>query len=381
MRSSCRYFFTILLLLASGCTNLQKEVRNAGYIPLADLDLIQIVPPEGGRVYSDQVVIGSIYPWPVDKNEHLVGGVLHPVPNPTRPTYAFTVALSKGPDEVLQTANADASLTANKINLGSWAKVNFDASATAKSQIKLNKIWQGAIKTDVDDLVPLFIAADPPRDSPAQREYLWVTGFLAADVDNSDEIGVRVKADAQLNVPGSTTTKPTTYPVSINAGADAKSDVKGPGLLLGLKGQVLSTQFIGTIAETPLPTVAQGKLTVPIKLLDGTVAQLLILRRKPDDVRLDITSATNTTVYVKDINDEWKKDVPKASEPAKLPVPEIVPMAIFGDNLTRAIVVERRGFGDETTVYSIVVYPSQRGRDYLLAGAVYRVKLKPAEVQ
>lgn len=380
MRPMFFHFGLAICMAASGCTNLQKEVRSSGFIPVSDLDLIQIVPPDGGRVLSDQVVIGSIYPWTEGTDGRLEGGVLHPVPNPTRPSYSFSITLSKGPDSVLRAANADASLTADKINVGSWAKATFDVSATAKSQVKLNKLWHGAIRSNFDDLVPLFVAADPPRDSSAQREYLWVTGFIAGDVENSNDVGVRVRADAAIEVPGSSSTRPTTYPVSVSAGSGVTSEVKGPGLLLGLSGQVISTRVLGKIPETSLPSVNQGQMIVPITLSDGNVAQLLILRRKEDDVRLDITTATNTAVYVKDINDEWHKDVSKASEPAKLPVPEIVPLTVFGDNLTRAIVVERRGFGDETTVYSVVIYPSQSGRQFVLAGTVYGIQLRPARV-
>ena len=380
MRSLITRLALAACLGVAGClSNLQKEVRKSGFIPLENLDLVQIVPPEGGKVYSDQVVIGSIYAWPGDREGRLKHP-LRPSPNPARPTYAFDIALAKGPDEVLKTANADAKLTVDKIDIGSWAKANFEASASANSQVKLNKLWQGSLKIEPDNLVALFVAADPPRDIAAPRDYLWVTGFLAGDVDDFSNAGIRLRADAELAIPGSTTTKPTTYPVSVNVGADGKDTLKGPGLLVGLKGQVITTSVLGVLPEISLPTLEQQQVVFPLKLADGTTAEFLILRRQPHDIRLDIRNATNTTVYVKDINDTWTKDVPSKAEPAKLPVPEMVPFAIFGDNLTRAVVLERRGFGDETTVYSVVVSPKGNGKTFVLSGAVYRVVLREAKM-
>jgi hypothetical protein len=348
--------FVIVGLFFGGC-GWKKQVADSGFVPLEDLDLIQVHPDD--RTNSEMVVLGTALPWRGLSGWPLFTKTLRTANNPLRPTYSFKAKVVPGPSQFQ--VDRKTTISASALRLGTWANVGL--SGTAKDNIRLNNLLHGYLEiADDGDQIPLFIAIEPLGLDKTEDEILWITEFLAADVDNFSDLGLTAGAGVPID----------SFPVDVKLSDGTQVTLKGPGLVLGVKGQIATSKRTGLIPETQLP--ASGPLNVTVPLSGAGGSWTLVTHRNGNDVQFQIAELAGAIAFVKDKHDNWRKDTsPNATVVANLAPATRSIAAAIGDGITRVILVKTQLGSGRHVVASLVVINDQG--TYKLSGQAYEISM------
>lgn len=336
----------------------QSQVADSGFVPLEDLDLIKVDPSTAAK--SEEVLLGTALPWRGLSGWWPFTRTLEPANNPLRPTYSYAIKVVPGPSEFKKDSVSTISVSALKI--GAWA--NLGISGTAKENIHLNNLFHGFLKFDSDgDKIPFFIGIEPLELQKDEDQILWITEYLAADIDNFTDLGLSIGVTAPIQ----------NFPVDIKLSDGSQVTLKGLGLLLGVKGQIATSKRIGMIQETALPVSGPKRITIPLR--DGRGQWTLLTHRNGNDVQFEIAELAGAIAYVKDGHDNWKKDVSTTTPVvANLASQDRMIAAVIGDGITRVILVKTQLGGGSHIVASLVL--TNDNGSYRVSGQAYEVSLR-----
>jgi hypothetical protein len=120
-----------VLFTVSACSDLERLVNANGYIPLSELDLIQLNTDK--KTTSALSLMGTTVPANSLKKNIVGIPYLKAVTNPLHAPYVFDIQLTPGPDEL--TRQIEGTLSVNLIKLKSW--VNIGLSGSFKNKVSL----------------------------------------------------------------------------------------------------------------------------------------------------------------------------------------------------------------------------------------------------
>jgi hypothetical protein len=315
MRRDLLKFAGVLVVILSalvfaGCASLQTYVEKNDWLPVGDLDLIQIVQSEmtstnntsavtqalksssqkntiiGSRMSVEPLQTRGFWWW---NKSHVIA----PNDNLMPPDYSYNVKYVKGPEKILKKQNFSVEVAV--LNLGKWAKLGCSKIGSS-NKLDLKNIIHGYVDFKKEDFLNLLQSLD----TLAKEKTFLITDFIAADVTNAQAAGISCDADVNLG-------KYELKLAKINAG-DTEETValQGLGLLLGVRGFIIETTDSGSIDPFSLPKKNDYLLkNLPI----GSGNKLRIDRNADNSIELRIEGASAAKVYYRDIRTgKWKLD-------------------------------------------------------------------------
>ncbi len=292
----------------TGCATVQRYVENNEWLPVNDLDLIQLVQSQATSTNSADAAQASKSPG----QNAIIGSrmsvatleehgfwwwtkyhAITPSSSLMLPDYTYNVKYVKGPEKILKKQNFSVEVTA--LNLGKWAKLGC-SKIGASSKLDLKNIIHGYIDFKNEEFLGLLQSLD----TIAKEKTFLITDFIAADIINTQAAGISCNADVNLG-------KYELKLAKINAGDPEETiTLQGPGLLLGLRGYIIETTDSGSLDPFSLPKKNDYLLK---ELPLGKGNKLRIDRNADNSVELRIDGATAAKVYYRDIiTGKWKLD-------------------------------------------------------------------------
>ncbi len=226
----------------------------------------------------------------------------------------------------------------------------YDSRRTLK--VHLSNIFTGHIeKFTQDEFGAFFLSALPNAVDDKDAAFLWITQYVAADVDNLSKLGLTIGASYNIGH----------YPIGVKLTGGETAQVKGPGLLFGVRAKRVLVRRIGSIAKIVLPAVHKtGSAEIVFR---AEHSQPLILKiARPTQGEAEFAAAWASDMTMLAFDNEGHSSLTRG----------FVGRIRLGQGFTRVILVTR-GFADPWAVYLLM---SPKAADYEVEGYAYGMTLE-----
>lgn len=284
------FLMTLALVTAlASADDRQEKLRRAGLVGIGQFAMVKY-PSAGETVSSDQLILGTVMPW----SPQVVRGKKMVIsPSPLQSDLRFKVVVQPAA-ELIETKPFGAALKGN-VAVGEYSA---GGGITITRQIKLTDVFRGRIVTKDDrDRLEFFMRAKP-FSSTERQDYVWVTQFIAATIDNLSEL--KLDANSKAKLPKGS------YEVTLEGGT--KRVFKGPGLIFAVQPTLVSATRVDGFTTT---MTAGTDFTREIKLsASGTeTATLAGVPTSDGGWSWRLAEYADTVGYGQDDNGDWKRQL------------------------------------------------------------------------
>jgi hypothetical protein len=302
--------------------------------------------------------------------------LLRPTRNPLGPSYQFEVTVQPGPRFNSAT---NASVKAGATTPGSFARLGL--SGHVRHDLVLRNVYKLSMKFDGDQRAPFVVAVEPGLAAD-HHELIWITEVLCADIQNSDEVDL----DVGFNPPKGGTNekdmlgKGSAKPWQVALAGGSKVDVKGLGVLLGVRGFRVS---VSTVGRFPLQALSADVADTKVLHFDGLSndhpVAVHATRTDNDHVEFALLDSSSAVTYVRRDDGTWERDtVPGRSTHARAEWPDLMlavtdPTGDSGDTSRRILLIDNPT--GASTAVSLSMFRTKEGVQ--IVGKAMRLLLAP----